>query len=159
MLEAERVRLLVDVRSVPRSRRHPQFGRDALAQSLSESRIDYLHEPALGGFRKPRPDSPNDGWEHPAFRGYADYMATTNFAGALERLQSRARERPTCIMCAEAQWWRCHRRLIADAMTVRGWRVLHLGLRPEHVEHELTPFAVTHEDGTLTYPSPQGRPA
>jgi uncharacterized protein (DUF488 family) len=149
------VRRLVDVRTVPRSRRHPQFAGDALAVSLPERRIEYFHEPALGGFRKPQEDSPNDGWEHAAFRGYADHMASPEFAAALERLERSAAERPTTVMCAEAQWWRCHRRLIADAMTVRGWRVLHLGLKAEPVEHELTPFAVVGPDGTLTYPAPQ----
>jgi uncharacterized protein (DUF488 family) len=79
-------------------------------------------------------------------------MATPEFAAALERLEREATQRPTAIMCAEAQWWRCHRRLIADALTVRDWRVLHLGLGPEPVEHELTPFAVLHDDGSLTYP-------
>jgi uncharacterized protein (DUF488 family) len=157
LLEPQRIELLADVRTIPRSRRNPQFASEALRQSLGGHRIEYVHEPALGGFRKPRRDSPNNGWEHSAFRGYADYMATPEFAEALERLQRSARERPTAIMCAEAQWWRCHRRLIADALTVRGWRVLHLGLRPDAVEHELTPFAVVHDDGTLTYPSPQGR--
>jgi len=147
----------VDVRTVPRSRRNPQFASDALEHSLGESGIGYVHEQGLGGFRKPRPDSPNEGWEHPAFRGYADYMASPEFAEALERLERAAAERPTATMCAEAQWWRCHRRLIADALTVRGWRVLHLGLKPEPVEHELTPFAVVAPDGTLTYPPPQER--
>jgi uncharacterized protein (DUF488 family) len=143
------------VRTVPRSRRNPQFAADALQGSLAQHAIDYRHERALGGFRKPRPDSPNDGWEHPAFRGYADHMATPEFSEALERLEHAGAERPTVIMCAEAQWWRCHRRLISDALTARNRRVLHLGLRPDPVEHELTPFAVVHEDGTLTYPSPQ----
>jgi uncharacterized protein (DUF488 family) len=155
LVEAAGVRRLVDVRTVPRSRRHPQFGGDALTASLPERGIDYVHERALGGFRKPIPDSPNDGWEHPAFRGYADYMASPEFVSALERLERAATELPTTVMCAEAQWWRCHRRLIADAMTVRGWQVLHLGLRAEPVEHELTPFAVVGADGSLTYPSPQ----
>ncbi len=145
------------MRTVPRSRRHPQFAGDALARSLAGGGIDYVHEAALGGFRRPRPDSPNDGWEHPAFRGYADHMASEEFAAALDRLQSLAAERPTTVMCAEAQWWRCHRRLIADAMSVRGWRVLHLGLRAEPVEHELTSFAVVGPSHSLTYPSPQGR--
>jgi uncharacterized protein (DUF488 family) len=150
------VRRLVDVRTVPRSRRHPQFAGDALAATLPERGIEYAHERALGGFRRPLPDSANSGWEHPAFRGYADHMASAEFAEALARLERAAAERPTTVMCAEAQWWRCHRRLIADAMTVGGWRVLHLGLRPDPVEHELTPFAVVGADGKLTYPSPQG---
>jgi uncharacterized protein (DUF488 family) len=84
-------------------------------------------------------------------------MASPAFAEALARLEAEAAERPTAIMCAEAQWWRCHRRLIADALTVGGWRVLHLGLGPEPVEHELTPFAVVDEDGTITYPAAQER--
>lgn len=145
------------MRTIPRSRHNPQFNRETLERSLAEHGIDYAHAQALGGFRRPRPDSPNDGWEQPAFRGYADHMATPGFAAALERLERAAADRPTAIMCAEAQWWRCHRRLIADALTVRGWRVLHLGLRTEPVEHELTPFAEVGADGTLTYPSAQGR--
>lgn len=152
LLEAAYARELVDVRSVPRSRRHPQFEGEALASSLPVHGIAYVHEGALGGFRRPRPDSPNTGWEHPAFRGYADHMASEEFHGALTRLQARGREHATCMMCAEAQWWRCHRRLIADALVIRGWRVLHLGLHATAVEHELTPFAVLGEDHTLTYP-------
>jgi uncharacterized protein (DUF488 family) len=149
------VRELVDVRTVPRSRRHPQFAAEALARSLPEHGIVYAHEKALGGFRRPRPDSPNGGWEHPAFRGYADHMTDEDFREALERLQARARECAAAVMCAEAQWWRCHRRLIADALVVRGWRVEHLGLGPEPVAHELTPFAVVSEDGSLSYPPAQ----
>jgi uncharacterized protein (DUF488 family) len=99
----------------------------------------------------------NTGWEHPAFRGYADHMASSEFRDGLDALQALGRERPTCVMCAEAQWWRCHRRLIADALVARGWQVLHLGLRREPIVHELTEFAVVGSDGTLTYPSPQGR--
>jgi uncharacterized protein (DUF488 family) len=155
ILEAARVGQLVDVRTAPRSRRNPQFNGDALASSLAEHGIAYHHERALGGFRRPRPDSPNGGWEHPAFRGYADYMASPEFTAALERLTAMAGTLTTSIMCAEAQWWRCHRRLIADALVVRGWGVLHLGLGPEPVPHELTPFAVVGADGTLTYPPAQ----
>lgn len=151
------VRAVVDVRTAPGSRRHPQFGRDALAPALADSAIAYSHEPALGGFRRPQPDSDNGGWEHPAFRGYADYMQTAPFGHALGRLQRDARERPTAIMCAEAQWWRCHRRLIADALVTRGWRVLHLGLRAEPVDHELTPFALPTSDGGLRYPPAQAQ--
>ena len=124
----------------------------ALASSLPIQGIAYVHDGALGGFRRARPDSPNTGWEHPAFRGYADYMASKEFRGALERLQTRARQHAVCVMCAEALWWRCHRRLISDALVIRGWRVLHLGLHPQPVEHELTPIAVQGEDHTLTYP-------
>jgi uncharacterized protein (DUF488 family) len=155
LLEAARVKTLVDVRSVPRSRRHPQFERQALCAELPAHEIEYAHAKALGGFRRSQPGSPNGGWEHPAFQGYADYMATLEFGVALEALQQRARVQRTCIMCAEAQWWRCHRRLVSDALVVRGWRVLHLGLRAEPSEHELTPFAVVGPDRSLTYPPPQ----
>ena len=151
------MRDLVDVRTVPSSRRHPQFARRALAESLPGHGIAYRHEPALGGFRRPRPESPNDGWEHDGFRGYADHMASAEFRAALDRLQADARRRATCVMCAEAQWWRCHRRLIADALLVRGWTVLHLGLRAEQVEHELTAFAVVGDGGQLAYPPVQGQ--
>lgn len=119
--------------------------------------IAYRHEPALGGFRRPSADSHNLGWENQGLRGYADYMASEEFLCGLERLQADARGLPTCAMCAEAQWWRCHRRLIADVLVVRGWRVLHLGLGAEPVEHELTSFAVVGEDGALSYPAAQGR--
>lgn len=157
VLETVGVEELVDVRTVPRSRRNPQFNGDALASSLADRGVTYRHERALGGFRQPHPDSPNGGWDHPSFRGYADYMQSPEFAAALERLMSLAGEQTTSIMCAEAQWWRCHRRLIADALVVRGWDVLHLGLGPKPVAHELTPFAVVEADGTLTYPPAQGR--
>jgi uncharacterized protein (DUF488 family) len=150
------VRQLVDVRTVPRSRRNPQFESPALATALAERDISYVHERELGGFRRPRPDSINHGWQQPAFRGYADYMRSREFAAALERLIALAGELPTCIMCAEAQWWRCHRRLISDALLVRGWQVLHLGLRREPIEHELTPFAVVEPAYALSYPPAQG---
>jgi uncharacterized protein (DUF488 family) len=145
------VEQLVDVRSVPRSRRNPQFAGKALAQSLPAAGLAYRHASSLGGFRRARSDSPNTGWEHPSFRGYADYMATAEFRAALEQLQREGRERPTCVMCAEAQWWRCHRRLIADALVVRGWRVAHLGLGAAPADHELTSFAVA-DGASITYP-------
>ena len=157
VLESAEIRLLVDVRSVPRSRHHPHFDSEALTSSLPARGTRYRHEKALGGFRRPRADSPNVGWEHPAFRGYADYMPSREFRDALERLQALGREGATCFMCAEAQWWRCHRRLIADALVVRGWSVLHLGLAAEPVPHQLTPFAVLEPGGELRYPHPQGK--
>jgi uncharacterized protein (DUF488 family) len=140
---------------VPRSRRHPQFAREPLSDALRARGISYVHTPDLGGFRKPLPGSINTGWTHPAFQGYADHMASPEFDAALGELEDIARERRTSMMCAEAQWWRCHRRLISDALVARGWDVLHLGLRKEPVDHELTPFAVIAEDGTLSYPHSQ----
>jgi uncharacterized protein (DUF488 family) len=156
LLEAPGVRQLVDVRTVPRSRRNPQYERDALAAALGGHGIAYVHEAALGGFRHPRPDSINRGWEQPAFRGYADYMQSPEFDAGLARLIALAIDLPTTIMCAEAQWWRCHRRLISDALVIRGWKVQHLGLRAEPVEHELTPFAVVGPGYSLSYPPAQG---
>jgi uncharacterized protein (DUF488 family) len=147
---------LVDVRRVPHSRRNPQFESPALARALGEIGIDYRHEEALGGFRRPPPGSANGGWEHESFRGYADYMATPPFTAALARVQRRGARHALCLMCAEAQWWRCHRRLISDALVVAGWRVLHLGVGREPVEHELTPFAVIDPCGAITYPPRQG---
>jgi uncharacterized protein (DUF488 family) len=156
VLASAGVRRLVDVRSVPRSRRHPQFAGEALARSIPERQIAYTHEPRLGGFRRPLADSANGGWEQPAFQGYADHMASEHFQSALAALEALARHGATCVMCAEAQWWRCHRRLLADALVVRGWRVLHLGLGREPAAHELTSFAVEQEGGLLTYPPAQG---
>jgi len=156
LLEGAEVRRLIDIRTVPRSRRNPQFETGALAASLGGVGIEYRHEPALGGFRRPRPDSPNRGWEQPAFRGYADYMGSPQFAAALDSLSVLAAAVPTTVMCAEAQWWRCHRRLVADAMVVRGWEVLHLGLRAQPVAHELTPFALVGPGHCISYPPAQG---
>lgn len=149
------VQELVDVRSAPGSRRNPQFGAAALSPALAAEGISYTHEPGLGGFRKARPDSPNRGWEHPAFVGYADHMQTSEFKQALGRLEQAARGHPICLMCAEAQWWRCHRRLIADALVVRGWKVLHLGLGGKPVAHELTSFALREGEHGLLYPPAQ----
>ena len=140
LLQDARIEQLVDVRSVPRTRRNPHFGGEALQASLPAATISYHHAAALGGFRRPRRDSPNAGWKHPSFRGYADYMGGDNFQSALAELERMASVQPTCVMCAEAQWWRCHRRLIADALVVRGWRVAHLGLGATVVQHQLNDF-------------------
>jgi Protein of unknown function, DUF488 len=151
-LDACAVRELVDVRSAPASRRHPHLNGASLARSLPTRGIEYAHEQALGELRGPRPRSPNQGWNDLTLRGYADYMVSERFRSALDRLQERARVHVLCLMCAEAHWRRCHRRLICDALLVRGWRVLHLGLDITPSYHELTPFAVIAGDRTLTYP-------
>ena len=155
ILRSGRVELIADVRRYPGSRRQPHFERSALAGVLLEAGINYrwLGE-TLGGRREPLPDSPNDAWENPQFRGYADHMASEEFAGGLAELEGLARERRTAVMCAEAWWVRCHRRLLADALLVRGWRVLHLDGKGKLSEHELTDFAVV-DDGTITYPAKQ----
>jgi uncharacterized protein (DUF488 family) len=153
LLATHGVTRLVDVRRFPRSRRHPQFN----LESLREAReIDYRHLPALGGRRPPRPDSPNGGWEHPAFRGYADYALTPEFGAGLAELLALAAERPAAVMCAEAPWWRCHRRLIADRLTALGWTVCHIGPDGRLSEHELPDFAVVQPDATILYPPAQG---
>jgi uncharacterized protein (DUF488 family) len=154
VLRAAGVGAVVDVRSFPSSRRHPQFNRGALERWLPEAGVDYLNIFELGGRRDPAPTSSNGGWRERGFRGYADHMASAEFAAGLRRLEQLARVRPTAVMCAEALWWRCHRRLIADALTIRGWEVVHLGSGAP-VKHELTPFAEVREGGALTYPPPQ----
>ena len=150
------VELLADVRAFPSSRRHPQFNRDALAAWLGAAGIAYRHMPSLGGRRSPVPGSENGGWREAAFQGYADHMRSPEFRNALAGLEATARETPTAIMCAEAVWWRCHRRLIADALVARGWRVEHLGIGEGRAVHELTEFAVAGPEGALTYPPAQG---
>jgi uncharacterized protein (DUF488 family) len=155
LLRAHAVEQVADVRLTPRSRRHPHFNAEALAAELPEQGVAYRHLPALGGRRRPRPDSPNGGWEHEAFRGYADYALTAEFAAGLEDLCSLARERATAVMCAEALWWRCHRRLIADRLTVLGWTVCHIDAGGGLTEHELPPFAIAEPDKTIRYPPTQ----
>lgn len=148
------IRVVADVRRHPGSRRLPWFGAEALARGLAAEGLAYEHFPELGGRRSREPDSPNGGWENAAFQGYADWMASSEFAAGLERLERTARAAATAVMCAEAQWWRCHRRLVADALVVRGWRVRHLMPSGRTTEHELTPFAVV-AGGRLSYPPPQ----
>jgi uncharacterized protein (DUF488 family) len=152
------VELLVDVRRFPGSRRHPQFGSAALAASLAEAGIGYRHAEALGGRRSGEAGaaSPNGAWRNAAFRAYADYMATPAFRAALDTLLRDARERATAIMCAEAVPWRCHRRLITDALLARGVPVLDiLGPGPPSPA-ALTPDAVVLPDGGVVYPPPGG---
>ena len=145
--------MVADVRRFPGSRKWPHFRQDALREILHGHGVGYVHLPELGGRRgTPDEDSPNDGWRVASFAAYADYMATTEFKEGLERLEQVAREKRTAMMCSEAVPWRCHRRLIADALIVRGWEVLDIlsSLRIE--ARELTDFAVV-DDGTITYPS------
>lgn len=153
ILRSAGVTLLVDVRTVPRSRHTPQWNQDHVAAALPADGIRYHHLPRLGGFRKPRPDSPNPGWRNLSFRGYADYMATPEFAGGLGELLGLAGTAPTAIACTEAVPWRCHRSLIADALTIRGIEVRHLLSPAAARPHTLTPFA--RVDGlAITYPEP-----
>ena len=154
VLAAFRIERLADVRTVPRSRRNPQFNADALAASLPAAGIEYVPLGELGGLRKPRADSPNAGWRNESFRGYADYMQTEPFGAGLERLIELSRERRTAIMCAEAVPWRCHRSLVADALAVRGIPVIEILGETSYRDHALTPFA--RVAGTrVTYPPAQ----
>jgi uncharacterized protein (DUF488 family) len=142
---------VVDVRTVPRSRKNPQFNRDELERVLPDAGIDYVHMKDLGGLRKTLKDSPNMGWENESFRGYADYMQTPSFADALSRLIETAQPKPTAIMCAEILPWHCHRSLIADALITRGLDVIEIIDESESRPHKLTSFAVV--DGErITYP-------
>jgi uncharacterized protein (DUF488 family) len=142
------------VRAHPGSRRLPHFARASLERELPAAGIEYRHLLDLGGRRRPRPDSPNGGWRVDSFRGYADHMATPAFAEGMAALESLAEHRPTAVMCAEGLWWRCHRRLVADALLVRGWDVLHIAPDGRGEAHVLTDFAAV--DGTrVTYPPAQ----
>ena len=151
ILEAHGVQLLVDVRRYPGSRRYPHFAREALAASLAAEDIGYIHEPDLGGRRRPRADSPHTFWRSASFRAYADYMESERFRQALDRLIAESEKRTAAIMCAEAVPWRCHRSLISDALLVRGWRVLDVTSPTKAAAHKLTRFA--RVDGLrITYP-------
>ncbi|MGB9473476.1 MAG: DUF488 domain-containing protein [Candidatus Udaeobacter sp.] len=127
LLQAHHIKLLADVRSLPGSRRYPQFNQETLADSLGKVEIRYEHFPQLGGRRKPSLDSRNLAWRNASFRGYADYMETDKFHKGIERFLNLASESgPTAIMCAEAVWWRCHRSLISDYLKARGVEVMHI---------------------------------
>jgi uncharacterized protein (DUF488 family) len=153
LLEKNHVEVLVDVRSIPASRRMPHFTRAALERSLPAHGIAYQHMPELGGRRRPRRDSTNLGLRNVSFRAYADYMQTDEFWAALDRLERLAATRRVAIMCAEAVPWRCHRSLISDALTVRGVDVRHITGPGEPAPHHLTPFARV-EGGRISYPAP-----
>lgn len=141
LLEAHGIRQLADVRTVPRSARHPHFSKETLDGFLALHGIAYRHFPELGGLRKPRPDSTNSGWREHNFRGYADYMETPAFHMGVDQLLEFSKSGATAVMCAEAVWWRCHRRLLADALVARGVAVRHIlsGATPK--AHELSEFA------------------
>jgi uncharacterized protein (DUF488 family) len=157
LLRAHGVRHLVDIRTLPRSRRHPQFDRESMPAALASAGVAYTHRPGLGGLRKPRPDSTNTAWRNAAFRGYADYMQTPEFERDLTGLVALAARERVAIMCAEAVPWRCHRSLVADALVARGVDVRHITSLTRAEPHALTPFA--RVDGArVSYPG-AGAPA
>jgi uncharacterized protein (DUF488 family) len=152
MLKAHGVSVLADVRTVPRSRHNPQFNKASLPKSLRATGIRYVHLPGLGGLRHGLgAASPNTAWRNESFRGYADYMLTDEFESALDELMTLARDAPTAIMCAEAVPYRCHRSLIADALTARGIEVREISSKTRAAPHRMTPFAKVR-DGRVTYP-------
>jgi uncharacterized protein (DUF488 family) len=158
LLAAHGIQLVADVRQFPASRRHPQFGREALAAALADAGVGYVWLRALGGRRRTRDDSPHVAWRNPSFRGYADHMDGAEFAAGLAELLGHARDRPTAVLCAEAVPWRCHRQLISDALVARGVDVRHIVGTGEPSPHRLTPFArvegtrVVYDGGQLGLP-------
>jgi uncharacterized protein (DUF488 family) len=153
LLQENGIKLVVDVRMFPGSKRYPQFGREALAKSLGEHGIRYEHFPELGGRRKAKPDSKNTAWRNEAFRGYADYMETEDFRAGIARLVDRSTNfGPAAIMCAEAVWWRCHRSLISDHLKASGVEVLHILDKNKTEEHPFT-SAAQIVNGELSYGS------
>lgn len=152
LLQGHGIELLADIRTAPGSRYNPQFNAETLEESLVQAGIGYVHLKGLGGLRHARPDSVNLAWRNASFRGYADYMQTEAFDHALAELMEMARGRRTAIMCAEAVPWRCHRSLVADALTAHGVVVEHI-MSPETANrHKLTPFARV-EGTAVSYPA------
>jgi uncharacterized protein (DUF488 family) len=153
LLRAHEVGMVVDVRTIPKSRHNPQFNQEDLKQSLRQKRIRYIHIKTLGGLRHAKKDSTNLGWRNTSFRGFADYMATSEFRDGLEALMKIADQKKTAIMCAEAVPWRCHRSLIADALVKEGWVVRNIMTTTSAPRHRLTPF-LKMKHGQLIYPEP-----
>ncbi|MGZ4959135.1 MAG: DUF488 domain-containing protein [Methylomonas sp.] len=151
LLKTHAATLVVDIRTVPRSRHDPQFNEESLSDSLKQAGFKYLHLPGLGGLRHAKRDSPNLGWHNASFRGFADYMQTPEFEQNLDELIRWAKHERCVLMCAEAVPWRCHRSLIADALLVRGICSEHIMNESRRSVHTLTPFAKVH--GTqISYP-------
>ena len=138
ILKKADIELIADIRSLPGSRKFPQFNKENLALALPANKINYIHIPKLGGRRKVSKDSHNTAWRHPAFRGYADYMETNDFLSGIEELTSLAEMQKTAMMCAEALWWRCHRSMISDYLKLTGWKVLHIISNNKVEEHSYT---------------------
>src|ERR1035437_8951461 len=151
LLQAHSIKEIIDVRSIPMSRYNPQFNSDTIKQSLEQANIKYKLLKKLGGLRHTKKDSINLGWRNTSFRGFADYMASPEFTEGLEMLEKIAKVRNTAIMCAEAVPWRCHRSLIADALTKKGWIVRDIMSRTSATKHRLTPF-LKIQKGQLVYP-------
>lgn len=156
LLAQNEIEAIADVRRFPGSRRQPQFGQEALRNALTVHGLTYLWIEALGGRRRPRPDSPNTVWRNVSFRGYADHIESDEFADGLSELLTLAGRLPTALMCAELPWWRCHRALICDVLSVRGIEVIHIFDENKTIAHPYTsPARVI--DGRLSYASENAR--
>ena len=153
LLQTYGIMEVIDIRTVPRSRHNPQFNRETLTDALNPAGISYLHFPGLGGLRHPRPDSQNIGWRNSSFRGFADYMQTYEFEKSLQKLIETARNKRIALMCAEAVPWRCHRALIADALTLRNIKVEHILSISRILVHSITPWALVN-GMSIIYPGP-----
>ncbi len=138
ILQSYGIKILADIRSLPGSRKFPQFDKENLKISLEETGIQYIHMADLGGRRKVKKDSKNTRWNNDSFRGYADYMETEEFECAIVKLENIALEQPTAYMCSEAVWWRCHRSMVSDYLTAKGWMVLHIMATGKAQEHKYT---------------------
>ena len=150
LLASQKIELLADVRRFPGSRRLPHFNQENLSPSLAAAGIEYVHFPELGGRRKALADSPNNAWRNEAFRGYADFMMTSEFRAGIDRLLGLAQQKRTAIMCAEALWWQCHRSLIADYLKAAGHHVFHIMSATKTDAHPFT-SAARMVDGKLSY--------
>lgn len=155
ILRAAEVDKIVDVRSLPGSRSNPQFNADALAKSLADAKIGYRHIPELGGLRHHRAAAPsrNTLWRNDSFRSYADYAETEPFRNGLDLLLGCCRKCVCAMMCAEAVWWRCHRRIIADYLLARGIRVIHIMGAGKFAPATITPGAIVQRSGSIIYPA------
>lgn len=152
MLKAHGIRLLIDVRTIPKSRKVPHYNSDVLEEYLRKNKILYVHMPQLGGLRHYSGDSLNTGWRNLSFRGYADYMHSNEFWKGIDDLMIYAKDSDAAIMCAEALPWRCHRSLIADALLSKGVKVVHILSAAKLLEHKMTEFAKVR-NGRIFYPA------
>lgn len=153
LLNIHHVSGIADVRSIPKSRHNPQFNEETIGDSLRKEGVDYVHITELGGLRHTTAESRNLGWYNLSFRGFADYMITPEFEKGIMCLEDVARNKVVAIMCAEAVPWRCHRSLIADALTKRHWAVFDIMSLKTASKHRMTPFLKVRQ-GKLTYPGP-----
>lgn len=151
ILRVYKIQMILDIRTIPKSRHNPQFNGDQLGEALKNNKIGYQHLGSLGGLRHPKKDSENLGWKNASFRGYADYMQTLEFSKALKVLKEIVKKKTVAVMCAEAVPWRCHRSLVSDALTKQNFKVIHILSAKSSYVHKLTPFLKVRS-GKLSYP-------